>query len=663
MRPPICCLCLAPAVALAPARPAEVPAMHGLILVQDGKARVSIAVVGSATAAREARNELIETVLKATGATLPTAASPVRAALVLAVGEGARTVGISPAELMSQGFRIRCDGHRLVIAARRADGLYYGVCAFLERVLGARWLWPGPGGEVVPRQGTLAVPEMSLAECPDYLWRHFGPGGPLFRGEDRWQAERRLGTSEATQQAVRRWMRRNRMGGLRIEGGNAWGRIIPPEEHAGTHPEYFALVRGERAAGPWDGQHGYQLCTTNPEVIEQVVRYCRGFFDAHPEVDALSISPNDGAGFCECPECAADLSSRGTLSAPTLSDRLFAFAGAVASELRKTHPGKLLLLLARHGYQDPPRRAPIPDNVIVHYCTAEAGFHDPAARRADLRRARALGRNARHLAIREPYISDAWPDLPRLLTRAIADSIRDFRAAGARYCCPQAGNGFAINGWNYYLAARLLWNTRQDPDAILEDFCRAGFGAAAGSVRRYLQSVAQHRADAGSRAATGSRYQQIATLFPPDLLGQWRALLEQASAEAGAVAEKERVAFLQAGLRYAERAMEALRRTAAVEAAGLPVSGTPEAAIARLRAEGRWPAVETLIREAAQAWEARDALLETHRDDVVVSHLWIRMGDGEGGLHPRAFFAAVLPPSSASPDGAMGAGSQGSQKA
>jgi len=74
-------------------------------------------------------------------------------------------------------------------------------------------------------------------------------------------------------------------------------------------------VNGQRDSQPHDGKHANQLCTSNPDLIAEFARRVREYLDTH-DVDVLSISPNDGSGFCECENCRA-LDSGEMLSAAT----------------------------------------------------------------------------------------------------------------------------------------------------------------------------------------------------------------------------------------------------------------------------------------------------------------------------------------------------------
>jgi hypothetical protein len=108
-------------------------------------------------------------------------------------------------------------------------------------------------------------------------------------------------------------------------------------------------------------------------------------------------------------------------------------------------------------------------------------------------------------------------------------------------CC----HNWATQGLNYYVVARLHWNPEQDVNAIVDDYCQAGFGPASKSVRRYfdrLESLMSEVATKKTKAA-----------FSAEALGGLRKELEQARKEArDDPTIAKRVAFLELGLRWTE---------------------------------------------------------------------------------------------------------------
>jgi hypothetical protein len=110
-------------------------------------------------------------------------------------------------------------------------------------------------------------------------------------------------------------------------------------------------------------------------------------------------------------------------------------------------------------------------------------------------------------------------------------------------CC----HHWATQGLNYYVVARLHWNPDQDVNAIVEDYCRAGFGPAARSVRRYFDGLEALLNEVATTKA------KLTKVFHPKALERLRKELDQARRDAGddpAIAK--RIAFLELGLRWTE---------------------------------------------------------------------------------------------------------------
>jgi len=108
-------------------------------------------------------------------------------------------------------------------------------------------------------------------------------------------------------------------------------------------------------------------------------------------------------------------------------------------------------------------------------------------------------------------------------------------------CC----HHWATQGLNYYVVARLHWNPEQDVDALVDDYCRAGFGPAAKPVRRYFDGL-----EALMNEVAAKETKPMAA-FTPEALAGLRKELDQARKDtrSDAVIAK-RIDFLELGLRW-----------------------------------------------------------------------------------------------------------------
>ena len=453
-----------------------------LELAEGGRARAVLVVPANASEVeRFVAGELKDYLTRITGAVfliygddrdLPAGFNRISIGRTRLLGEK----GITADGLEPEGFLLKTSGDNLFIFGADDAGTQYGVYEFLEAYCGVRWFYPGEYGEEVPRQSTLRV-------------------GPVDERQAPWFQRRRIGRDVESDysQLGRKW----KLGsGLNIAGVHAWGRMVPPAVYGPTHPEYFAEVNGTRQRdwNKFDGSHQYQLCTSNPEVVKLAIAWGRKYFDENPGVDVVSISPNDGSGFCECERCRAldipgEFITRGGTKHPIITDRMFTFASAVAGGVARVHPKKQVLMLAYSAYREPPKRVKLHPNLVVQFCD-NVDFHwDPRQKAYRVGLLEGWAGLTPNLGIYEYYVWAAYHPV-RGLVPLISESIKRFRQLGIRMFRTQSDmqGDFGRSGLNYYVAAKLLWNPDLDPEAVVDDYCEKAFGGDAAHVMgRYFR--------------------------------------------------------------------------------------------------------------------------------------------------------------------------------
>ncbi len=549
-------------------------------IASGGKASATIVVSARASAVeRFVAGELQDYLGRITGAAfeirddqqgLPSGLRSIQVGRTLA----SQRLKIRPEKLEREAYRIKTAGSDLFLTGDDDDGTQFAVYDFLERYCGVRWFWPGENGEEVPRKPDLAVGVIDLREAPYFQRRtmSLAARGAANEAKPQWQG------------FGRKW----RLGaGVKTVGVHAWGQIAPPAVYGPVHPEYFALVNGTRQRDwtKFDGSHEYQLCTSNPDVVRLSIEWARKYFTQHPDVDILSISPNDGLGFCECDRCRAldsgqtketrdnpfALEPRDQRAQAVLSDRMFTYANAVAEGVAATHPAKRVLMLAYSSYRQPPRRITINSHVVVQYAD-NADFHwDPQRKAERLGGLQEWARLTPNLMIYEYYVWGANSPT-RGLTPVIAGSIKHLHRLGIRLFRTQARADFGLNGLNYYLAARLLWNPDLNPEEILNDYAVHCFGGGAAEMRRYF-----HLLDERWKVAVtsiGAKYTPQNALYylaayNPQVRADLRRILERAKIRATTPANRARVEFFEKAHRYTELSMEAAEATIDLGRAGV----------------------------------------------------------------------------------------------
>jgi hypothetical protein len=621
-------------------------------LVKDGEA-TSVIVVGPETKHEEieAAQELQKYLERISGAKVPIKRSFKKESefSIIISGPDKR---YNLDTLDKDSFIIRTKDNSLLLLGADTNGIYFAVYSFLEKFCDVRWFWPGELGEVVPKRTSIIIPEIDLRESPDFKWRDRGPGGPLWGHFDRISKQRDLGVSEKHLAEVRQWERRNKLGGMKLYGGHDQGQIVSPNKYGKEHPEYFALIDGRRDRDfeNFDGKHGAQLCTSNPDLLPIFDKHFDKFFTELSEYDGLHVTPNDGGRFCQCESCT-ELDTgkpwRKNPEKPAITDRIFTFVNTLAENMQKKHPGKYLACMAYSWHVDPPERIKISDYVIPQYCLWSCYLHwNDKWKDEHYNVAKGWTKVARNVGIYEYFINGAWPDLPRIVYPKIAESLRYLHEIGINLYQAQAGDGFAINGLNYYIASKLWWDVNRDVDWLIDDFYEKAFGLAGEHVRRYherLISAWQVSVAAGMHPACSSfAVSKVHEVYPLELLAECENDLKQAENSTSDDTIKRRIWFLQQGLEYTALTIIAVTLTKELEQKGITISAqtfTDEEELVDLDGKdqailGQDREIRKLVEDSLQAWQKRDRYVESLRDDYVISYFWIKYNDSNRVFNP-----------------------------
>jgi hypothetical protein len=226
---------------------------------------------------------------------------------------------------------------------------------------------------------------------------------------------------------------------------------------------------------------------------------------------------------------------------------MVSFWNAIAEKVAKVHPKKYLVVDAYSVYAAPPVERKLHPNLVVRF--ASLAYGDEDYRQESLREWDAWSKAAKRIYFRPNLMLAGRRDgMPLLYVHKFGKDFRylaDHSMMGTDFdsCC----HNWATQGLNYYVVARLHWKPDQDVDAIINDYCQAGFGPAAKSVRRYFDGLEALMDEAAVKK------QKPAEVFHSKALVKIRKDLEQARQEAGAdVAVSKRIAFLETGLRWTE---------------------------------------------------------------------------------------------------------------
>ncbi len=270
----------------------------------------------------------------------------------------------------AEAFFIFVEDNNILLAGNSPRGTLYAVYRFLER---QGCVWCGPGYDFVPRMQQLLLKNIESVEEPAFKYRYLR--FIKFPLKSDWQ-------KKCVDWAVKRHINvlcmdsekilpekfpvfLKKRGGVRAIGCVHFVNKYLTEDIFKKHPEYFALVNGKRTLRV----HGRsQPCTNALGISDFYAGIINSFFDKHPEIEVLPLTPSDGNAYCQCAACTAkDSGEIWQPGRPIVTARWLDFVNTVANKVQKKHPGKKLYTLAYHQTMLPPSRGKLKPvgNVIV----------------------------------------------------------------------------------------------------------------------------------------------------------------------------------------------------------------------------------------------------------------------------------------------------------
>lgn len=556
-----------------------------LTIVQDGAPMAVIAIHPDANEIeREAAADLQSHLKIASGADIEIIETAELDALPadrihLVVGSHlARVAGVDTAALQPEEYVVRTIGNRIVFvgsdigdgeddpaaAVKESAATVWAVGWFLDRQLGARWLWPGEAGTYVPAQATIIAPALDVREQPTIQQRKLRTG---LHAEPA-QENARLLTDEQKAQMVEEltaWKHRHQMGHRStFKFGHAFGQWW--ELYGEDHPDYFAVPpKGQR---PMRTERA-KLCVSNPAVAEQVIAEWK----EAGSPDNWNVCPNDGTGFCTCDNCRAldDPPNQDPTDVwrgqANLTGRYVDFWNRLIVEMRKTNPNVTISSYAYSSYREPPAGVKLNPGIVLGMVHTYHAYDEWKAW-SDAGAQLFLRPNWWHMGGPAPHIPLHTQGEYFLFARENSmigydmDSLIGF---------------WGTQGPLYYLMARLGSRDDLTVDDVIAEYCSA-FGAAEGAVREYIAywedftNRASYAVPAGGVVSVDENglYEQAAreydmnihpiasswpilpALYDDELLDGAEAILARAEAAAASdtVEVQARVAFLRDGLRH-----------------------------------------------------------------------------------------------------------------
>ena len=541
------------------------PVAADVALVEKGQPRAVVVLPAEpAHAERQAAEELIEHIALMSGTTLPmiledgNASGLARILIGAAADEGLEAL-IREQSSDPWAFALVVDDRNVQLRGLSPEGTRSAAYELLEQ-LGVRWFMPGEIGRVIPATEAPSLKTQQTIQTPSFCYRR-GPSG----GE-----------------AHQTWSRRMRLPGV---GGRYGAHGIPPLRGSAApryfkeDPRLFSLVDGERRRG--------QLCLTystgdvsENRTLAVVAEHCREILRANPGQQVLNMGPNDGGGFCQCEKCRAlDPSKTHTVPlmtpGPSYTDRYVWFFNQLAEALSDEFPDVRIGFYAYAGLQMPPIEVEPKDNLAIslapiHTCRIH-GPNNPICPESNF----PLWLLEHWKPYVGEYIADrgylfnlADPGFPFSMVHRVREEIPAFHKRGVCIWSADPSTAWASHNPTMYIAAKLLWNSNADVDALLAEFYDLYYGPAAEPMAAYHTFMDATIRDADHH--TGSTW-DMPLIYPQEVRRRARDLLRRAAALAEDAEENiyaQRVEITRLSLDFLDGYCELMNRRHAFDFSG-----------------------------------------------------------------------------------------------
>ncbi|MEZ0274429.1 MAG: DUF4838 domain-containing protein [Roseimicrobium sp.] len=546
-----------------------------LTLLSDSKSPYQIVVPDGAptpelTACLEQTARLLQTSFKANGADVPVVTEsqrkPSSPTIYLGGTAFAKKNGIDSTQLKDWSYVLKAVGQDIIIAGhdqpssvkpdaanpRRREwdrtGTAKAAADFARQYMGVRFLFPDLGGytQVSGHATTdlLASPSIEFLPVktmtvPDNLNTH---KTPLLRINSAHPAG-----GSFYDLAHNRFPRVNA-----LYGSHTWDRAVPSEKYMDSHPEYFALVNGERMKDKARPQY----CISNPEVQELIYQDLAR--QVETGYDYVDLGQPDGFRECQCDACKKLFDT-----GDDWSEKIWILNRRVAERLLKTHPQAHVTMMSYILTATPPKTfKSFPANTSI--MLTGTNEEDIAPWRSYEIPGGFTG-----------YVYNWCPNLgsrytPMRTPQYIETQVKRL-AAGRIQALQRDGPGqlFGLEGPVYYTMGRMF----DDPEHnaardLIPEFCDAAFGKASPNMRAFYDQLydaimlySDHlgtRNDLWSyqplegrkRKTVRDPFQLLAFLYPPNLLASLEAELTNAERLADNDKVKQRLSLVRTEFNY-----------------------------------------------------------------------------------------------------------------
>ncbi len=457
--------------------------------------------------------------------------------IVIGLNRRAEAAAVKPdmKALGNDGFVLKTVGPKVFIVGSPVRGTMYGCSELLER-LGVRWYTAKV--TKLPKSADLSLASLDVTQTPDFEYRE--PYVTEAWDKD-WAARNRV---------VGHFPRLDESTGGKIsyvDFVHSLDRLIPPAIYD-KHPEYFPIIKGKRA-------NGYvQRCLSNPDVLKLAIEGVRAAFKASPTATITTVSQNDTANWCECPECSKLVKQYGEQSGVYVW-----FVNQIAQAIEKEYPDKLIDTLAYQFTEAPPTNIKPRDNVRIRLCPLSSCQTHPYEQCTHENNKKFVERlKGWHKLADVLYVWHYTTDFANYLMpfpdfKEFPAETRLYKKNGVKgiffqgaYCGP----GGSDSELRAYVMTKLLWNVNTDTDAEVSAWMQGVYGNAWKPMRQWFDLVHQQFEPADAHLFCYNKPQP--KRLTPEVLAKGDALFAEAEKLAQTDLQREYIKKNHLGLTYVQ---------------------------------------------------------------------------------------------------------------
>jgi hypothetical protein len=419
------------------------------------------------------------------------------------------------------------EANAVFLVGPRPWSTYWAVCQFLEDHAGVRWLIPGPLGEDVPEHDRIDVKPMRHVYAPamrSRLWSGAHYGGV-------WSLRRRIHSRDRFHHNLL--------------------HVFDADKYYDEHPEWFPLrASGERYRPQGERDNAWQPCMASESSVQHAADAARAAWAKDPSLASFSYGCNDGGGWCVCDGCLA-------MDRPMEpwegfkgdhSYRYYTWLNKIAANLEKTHPDHLVGCLAYHDYILPPEDIGLHRNIIPYFTSNRADYYEPTFRELDQNLIEWWGKVANQMGIYD-YAYGMGFVVPRIYNHLFQDAIQHAVKNGVTGFYAEVYPNWGLDGHKLYVMSAVLWNPKVNIDAMTTEWNKRMFREAWKPMDAYFARC--ERAWREQETGPGHWAYRLAAdpkqfeAFPPDVIAECNAYLDEAERLAKADIVRDRIAFFR----------------------------------------------------------------------------------------------------------------------